>query len=373
MRIYKVNEGFYNQLVEKKAQYMIARAGHVSQNLILQKADVPDAPIYPIRSRILVIFFAIGVLIISVITAVKYLLHNEITTMSDVSKYTDAPIVGVIPNTRRAAKSDKRLLVENKANSIFTESFRTFRSNLEFLSTSKTSKVITVSSTISGEGKTFVALNLGGVLSFSGKKVLIIDMDLRRPKVHVNFKAENERGMSTLLIDRNTVDECVQHTEFPNYDFITAGPIPPNPSELATSDNFDRILEELKRRYDFIIIDTPPIGIVSDAIYSFQRSDYPIYVTRINYSKRNFIYNLNYIMDDKGIRNISIVLNGIELKTSGYGYSKGSQTYGYSYGYTYGYSYGYYGNSKDEDLKIGWLAKVMRYLNVFNYFNDKEV
>ena len=176
-RTYKIHEGFYYQLVDMKAKYLVARAGHVSENLVLRMADVPQAPIYPIKSKIIAIFFALGSVIIIAITAIKYLLHNDITTLSDITKYTDTPISGVIPITRRASKTDKRLLVENKPDSIFTEAFRTFRSNLDFLSSQKGAKIVAVSSTISGEGKTFIGLNLGGVLSFSGKKVIILDMD----------------------------------------------------------------------------------------------------------------------------------------------------------------------------------------------------
>jgi capsular exopolysaccharide synthesis family protein len=198
-------------------------------------------------------------------------------------------------------------------------------------------KIVAITSTISGEGKTFIAINLGGVIALSGKRVVLIDLDLRKPKIHLTFKSSNKQGLSTILIGKDSYKDCLIKTEFDNFDVITSGPPPPNPAELANSENFDMLIAELKNEYDVIIIDTPPLGIVSDAIFSFKRADLPIYVTRANYSKRNFINNINYVSEQKKIVNASIVLNAAEIVSSKYGY--GYKGYGYGYGYGY-YSYG---------------------------------
>ena len=349
-RIHDVHQNFYNQLVEKRAEYLISKAGYVTNNLILQKSIVPDTPIAPILSKVLIVSIVSCVLLILMITVICYLLFNQITAIEDITKYTDAPISGVIPITHSTDKIH-RFVVENKADSVITESFRTLRSNLEFIQQAKESKkIIAITSTISGEGKTFIAINLGGVFALNGKRVILLDLDLRKPKVHLSFNAHNHSGMSTILIGKDSYKDCILKTDFETFDIIPAGPTPPNPAELANSKAFDSLLEELKQEYDIIIIDTPPIGIVSDAIYSFQRADLPIYVSRANYSKRIFVNNINYLYGQKSIKNLSIVLNGVSIVSSRYGYGYSGYGYGYSgYGYGYGFGYGYY--SYDQKTK----------------------
>lgn len=342
-RVHDVHQNFYNQLVEKRAEYLISKAGYVTNNLILQKSIVPTEPISPIMSKILSISIITCLLLIVVITLIGYLMFNQITSINDITTYTKAPISGVIPISNASDKIH-RFVVENKANSVITESFRTLRSNLEFLHPSKDGKkIIAVTSTISGEGKTFIAINLGGVFALSGKKVILLDLDLRKPKVHLSFNAHNKSGMSTILIGKDSYTDCIIKTDFESFDIIPSGPTPPNPAELANSKAFDNLLEELKQSYDLIIIDTPPIGIVSDAIFSFQRADLPIYVSRANYSKRMFINNINYLYGQESIKNLSVVLNGVSIVSSKYGYGYNRYGYGYSgYGYGYGFGYGYY-------------------------------
>lgn len=360
-RIHSINQNYYDQLVSKRAEFMISKAGHITNNLILQKSDVPQYPISPIASYIIIIAAALALMSMVVLTLVRYMLYNDITSLNDISRFTDVPIAGLIPISKQTNKIN-RFVVENKANSVITEAFRTLRSNLEFMhQISNEKKIIAITSTISGEGKTFIAINLGGVLSMSGKRVILIDLDLRKPKVHLTFKSNNEHGISTILIGKDNYKDCIIETEFENFNILTSGPPPPNPAELANSDSFDTLLQTLKQDYDIIIIDTPPIGIVSDAIFSFKRADLPIYVTRANYSKRNFINNINYIGEQKSIKNISIVLNAVEIMTSKYGYGYkgyGYSQYGYGYGYGYGFGYGYYSYGAEKEKKKKSILKV---------------
>lgn len=360
-RIHSINQNYYDQLVTKRAEFMISKAGHVTNNLILQKSDVPQFPISPIPSFILFIAVVLSFMAMVMLTLIRYMLYNDITSLNDISRFTDVPVAGLIPVSKQTNKIN-RFVVENKANSVITEAFRTLRSNLEFMhQVSNEKKIIAITSTISGEGKTFIAINLGGVLSMGGKRVILIDLDLRKPKVHLTFKSNNEHGLSTILIGKDHYKDCIIETEFENFNIITSGPPPPNPAELANSESFDRLLETLKEDYDIIIIDTPPIGIVSDAIFSFKRADLPIYVTRANYSKRNFINNINYIAEQKSIKNISIVLNAVEIMTSKYGYGYkgyGYSQYGYGYGYGYGFGYGYYSYGPEKEKKKKSILKV---------------
>ncbi|MCQ2959682.1 MAG: polysaccharide biosynthesis tyrosine autokinase [Bacteroidales bacterium] len=369
-RIHDVHQNFYNQLVEKRAEYLISKAGYVTNNLILQKSSVPETPIAPIASYVIMVCVICCALLIIIITTLCYLFFNQITTINDITQYTDAPISGVIPISNSSDKIH-RFVVENKADSVITEAFRTLRSNLEFLHPSKSDKkIIAVTSTISGEGKTFIAINLGGVFALNGKKVILLDLDLRKPKVHLSFNAHNKSGMSTILIGKDSYKDCLIKTDFETFDIIPSGPTPPNPAELANSKAFDELLEELKQEYDIIIIDTPPIGIVSDAIFSFQRADLPIYVSRANYSKRMFINNINYLYGQDSIKNLSVILNSVSIVSSKYGYGYSGYGYGYSgYGYGYGFGYGYYSYDQKSPKKKSFLGKFKKQHKTHNHGN----
>jgi capsular exopolysaccharide synthesis family protein len=340
-RVFSINEGFYHKLIEKKAEYMISQAGYVSLNTILEKATVPRSPDFPIKNKIYPVFILLGLFLGAAYITIRYLLYNKIPSISTIQNYTDAPILGTVPVYRREIPNSQ-LLVNRKPNSIFTEAFRTIRSNLQFISHGAETKIITISSTVSGEGKTFVAINLAGILSITGKKIILLDLDLRKPRIHLGFNVDNNKGMSTLLIGQHNLKECIQHSELDYFDFIVAGPVPPNPAELASGSQMEDLLTELEDMYDVIIIDTPPVGIVTDALPNLQRANYPIYVMKANTSKRSFIENINYLIEYKNMDNLSVILNGVQLSnTSKYG----------TYGYGYGYGQGYY--TDEEDTSIG--------------------
>lgn len=355
-RTYSIHKNFYDQLVSKQTEYLISKAGHVTNNVILQRADIPRYQVWPIKTKVLAITIFLCVFAMLGLTLIRYLLYNNIMGIADISRFTLVPVAGVIPISRQTNKIN-RFVVENKASSVITEAFRTLRSNLEFMQQSThEKKTLAITSTISGEGKTFIAINLGGVYALSGKRVVLLDLDLRKPKVHLTFKSSNKKGLSTILIGKDSYKDCLIKTEFENFDVLTSGPPPPNPSELANSKQFDELIANLKEEYDIIIIDTPPIGIVSDAIFSFKRADLPVYVMRASYSKRNFINNINYVKEHKKIDNASIVLNAVEIISSKYGY--GYKGYGYSrqgYGYGYGFGYGYYSYGEEKKKKKSWL------------------
>jgi len=359
-RIYEINEGFLTQLIEKKAQYSISQAGYVSQNLILQKSSPPTEPISPRKKMTLIIFLAAGILISLSIVILRYLLHSQITSITDITSYTDAPIIGTIPKYNKEIPVSQ-LIVNINCQSRISEAFRTLRTNLEFIAHGESNKIITVSSTVPGEGKTFVAINLAGILAISGKKVILIDLDLRKPRIHKGFDIVNDKGVSTILIKKHLYKDCIKKSRFENLEFITAGPIPPNPSELIISKEMDEFLSELHNEYDFIIIDTPPIGIVSDGISIFKKAAFPIYVTRANYSRRNYINNINHLIDDKNITKISVVLNGLDTRQTKYGYG-----YGYGYGGygAYGeYGYGYF--EEEFKPKLPWYKKIIKRILFF--------
>jgi capsular exopolysaccharide synthesis family protein len=358
IRVSSINETFYNQLIEAKAKYSILKAGFTSQNIILEQSKANSEPTSPKKAQTYLIAILMGFLISFGFIAVKYLFYNEISSIADISKYTDVPVLGMVP-LYSSAMAYSQLIVDKEPKSQLAEAMRAIRTNLQFIDNSEGSKIISITSTISGEGKTFVAINLAGIIAYSGKKVIVLDLDMRKPKMHKAFSEEgniiaNKLGMSEILSNIEPYQNCIHKSRVEKIDFITAGTIPPNPSELILSESMDVLIRDLQKIYDFIIIDNPPIGLVTDAMKNLQRADFPIYVFKSNYSKRFFISNLDFLWKDCNLTKVSLILNAYDFSNS-YGYGSkygGKKGYGKysSYGYGYGYGYGYYEAAENENL-----------------------
>lgn len=319
----QLNEKYYNLFTEKQVQYSISQAGYTSQSKVLKKAQDEKSPISPKKSLIKALCVILGGMIGLLFILIKYLLFNEVKGIDELKKLIPENVsaLGTIPLNKRKLKYSK-LVIGDAPKSIMAESFRTIRSNFSFLTNKN--KLIAVTSTISGEGKTFVALNLAGVIALSGKKTLIIDLDLRKPKINLGLDLKNNAGMSNILSGQINFPEALQNTEMKDLYVITAGPIPPNPSELILGESFDLLLANLKKEFDTIIIDTPPVGLVSDGYSVLAKVDVPIYVFKSGYLKRSFVNSLRNVYDKKGISNLSIILNGVTYSKTEYGYGYNS-------------------------------------------------
>ncbi|HLW29852.1 MAG TPA: polysaccharide biosynthesis tyrosine autokinase [Brumimicrobium sp.] len=316
--IQELNEKYFALLTEKKVIYSISNAGYTSNNKILNSASKASTPVFPVKSMVysatlfLSFSLSIGLLLL------RYLTFNQISQVSDLQSITpkNVGLLGTVP-LRKVKMVNSALIVNEHPKSAISESFRTLRTNLSFVK--KDLKTIAVTSTISGEGKTFLVLNLAGIIAMSGKSVLVVDLDMRKPKVHLGFNKHNEKGMSNLLAKHCEIEEVVQKTSLEGLEFISAGPVPPNPSELILSKTFEDVVEKLKERFDIIIFDNPPVGLVSDGVQLLSKVDVPIYVFRANYSKRRFVEKLKEISVIDDIKNINVVLNGVDIKRSTYG------------------------------------------------------
>jgi capsular exopolysaccharide synthesis family protein len=247
-------------------------------------------------------------------------MNNRITNIYELEKIGSAPVLGTVPASRQL---NGTLHVLDHPKSMVTEAIRTLRTNLDFFHATSTNKVIAISSTVSGEGKSFIAMNLGGVLALSKKKVILLDLDMRKAKTAVpGGENDTTKGISTILIRRNSWLECLTKTQLENFDFIASGPHPPNPSELLMNGEFAELITDLKKHYDFILLDTPPVGLVTDGIMAMKRADVSLYVFRANYSKKEFLSNLKRIIAINKFSNITTILNALPVtgKTYGYGY-----------------------------------------------------
>lgn len=342
-RLYNQQLEFLMSLMRTKMQLEITKAGTVTNNVILSSASLPNIPIKPQKLMIYSIGIAAAFILSFVLVLLRYLLNDEITSIKELERLTTVPILGSVPFYRKHKLPITKLVVDQSPKSAVSESLRTIRTNMDFLSGGKKLTSVTITSTVSGEGKTFVAVNLGAIFAVSGQKVCIMDLDMRKPKVHLAFGMEEDTvGVSTLLIGKNKLDECIKETNTEGLYYIDSGPTPPNPSELIMSEAFDKLLLELKKRFDLIILDTPPVGLVTDAVLAMRKCDLQLYVVKADYSKRSFakaVYDLRQI---NKFQNLTLIFNAVKSGGGRAGYGQGS------YGYGYGYGYGYYEERSDN-------------------------
>ncbi len=351
-RIYSINEAYYTQLLNKKAEILISQSGFVSTNLVLEKASVPGAPIAPLLSKTLTMTIILALVLSILFLLARYLFYNKILTSSDISKFTDIPVIGEVVTSRHKNEFSQAVVHKN-ARSHITENFRKIRTNLDYFPLESNCRVIITTSTVPGEGKTFVAINTADIYAMSGKKVLLVDFDLRKPRLEKCLDLDNELGVSTALTNRKTWQECLHKNVLDNLDVLTSGPVTPIAAELLIGKNMDTFIAEVRNEYDIVILDTPPLGIIHDAITLSKYADNFFYIMRSGISVKGYIEYINGIKEEHNIKNISMILNGLPVsKHSSYGYNKyGYSHYGkYGYGYGHGYGYGYgYGYSTDED------------------------
>ena len=308
--IQDLNEKYFTLLTEKKVLYEISDAGYSSSNRILKQAKVDYVPVAPNKRLIYVSFTMFGLILGFGVLLLKYVRFNEINMMEDLQSIlpSQASVLGGVPMFKYSMEYSQ-LIVNEAPKSMMAEAMRKIRTNLSYIKPNY--QTIAISSSISGEGKTFVALNLGGIIAMSGKTTVLLDLDLRKPKVHLGLDSENGLGMSSLIVGQAEIDDCIKQSKIKGFDFITAGPIPPNPSELLLSDRFKEIVAELKKRYDVVIIDNPPVGLVSDGIRNLSDADIPIYVFKSHYSKRNFAQRVKELFEMQQLKSLNVILNGI--------------------------------------------------------------
>ena len=322
LRFYKLYEQFYLSLMQSKSQFEIAQAGSIQDFKILSPATFPMFPISPNKMMIAGIGFVLSVIVNLFFIGIVYLLNNRISGITEIEKITNVPVLGVVPSTRYSTNVGLHVLDHPK--SMVSESIKTLRTNLDFFKINSPQKIIAVSSTVSGEGKSFIAMNLGAVMAISNKRVILLDLDMRKPKVNLPTEVgDKSKGVSTVLIGKDSWKDCLARTGLNNFDYIPSGPHPPNPSELLLNGEFTGLLDDLKSSYDYIILDTPPVGLVTDGIMAMKHADISIYIFRADYSKKTFVYNLQRIMNINKFSNITTVLNALP--------SRGEQRYGYGY------------------------------------------
>ena len=340
-RKYDINNTVYTFLLEKKAEAGIARASNVADNRIIDSAGPSTSSRIRPREKqnnLMALIFGLAFPFLMII--IIDLLNNKIIDRKDVEKYTKVPILGFISHNSLHSE----LPVIEKTGSTLAESFRSVRTNLRYFIKEKSNPVISVCSTITAEGKTFISANLASIIALSGKRVLLVGLDLRKPRIHKLFNISNKTGISNYLIGQQKFEDVITKTEVENLWYATAGPVPPNPAELIDSPAMIEFIEKAKKEFDFIVIDTPPVAIVTDALLCSAFTDFYIFVVRQRYSSKSTLELIEELHKNENLKSMGIIINDISL--SGY-YGYGLR-YGYYLGYGYSYGYNYYGNYADR-------------------------
>lgn len=317
----EVKQQLYLFLLQRREETAMLLANSVPKGQIIDNAYTLSEPVGMGKKMILAIAILLGLCFPPVILYLKKLMRNKFETRAEVEALTEIPVLGEMCTDHGGTQ----LVVSSHDTSSTSELFRLIRSNLQFMLSAADDKVILMTSTSSGEGKSFISINLAASLALQNKRVLLIGMDIRNPQLAKYLTLTPHTGVTQYLANPSIAidDLIIREPLMPNLDIITAGPIPPNPGELLTGDAVDRLFVELRKRYDYIIVDTAPVGMVSDTFNLARISDATIYVCRANYTTLRDIQFINSIYNEKRLRKMSLVVNGTAAH-KGYGYGYGS-------------------------------------------------
>lgn len=315
-----VKEQLYIYLLQQREEAAISIANSMSRGVIVDEAYALTQPVSMSRKKILMVAFVLGLLIPIGLLYLRKITRNRFSTKEELEKLTVAPVLGEVCTSRRS----ETLIIKGSASG--AELFRLIRSNLQFILNGRDDRVILVTSTVSGEGKSYISVNLAGTLALLGKKVLLIGMDIRKPQLANYLNISHEPGLTQYLSsDKYKLDDIIQRNAvMANMDVIVAGPIPPNPAELLASSRVDELFHVLREKYDFVIVDSAPVGMVSDTFVLDRIADATVYVCRANYSTLKDVDFMNTVYVDKRLKKMSVVVNGTALR-KGYGYGYGKQ------------------------------------------------
>ncbi|MDF2159367.1 polysaccharide biosynthesis tyrosine autokinase [Algoriphagus sp. CAU 1675] len=355
-REFKLRENLYNYLLEKRAEAGIARASNISDNSVLDYAR-RGSLIFPKKSQNYGLAFGLGLIIPLSILLLYHYLNNKIVDQIQLKNVLRIPLLGTIGHSTK----DTNLLVQEFPKSMVSESFRSLRSALFYIASDKKCKKILVTSSVSGEGKTFVSINLASAIALSGKKTLIVGLDLRRPKISEYLGVSNQTGLSNYLVDKASREEIIVQTPYENLYVVPSGPIPPNPAELLLKDKMNDFLSSLEEEFDVVVMDTPPIGLVSETMDLLRFSDVNLYIVRQDYTHKRYLMMVNDLYANDQIDNIYAVFNGLKAGMDVYDFG------GYNYGYGYNYSYmrkneytgAYYDQDNSKSPTSSWLSRLL--------------
>ncbi len=353
----KIREDLYSLLLQKKVETSISSASAISNSRVIEPAIGSSLPVSPDKKRTYVFFVFIGILIPVAITALRKVLRDKVTGRADIEKHTSTPILGDIGHS----KDDQSLVVTKNSRRLISEQFRIVRSNLQYFIKSKENPVILVTSSFSGEGKSFISTNIGAVMALTGKRTVIMEFDIRKPKIVSGLDLKRKMGISNYIIGKATFADLLVKVEgVDGLYVIPCGPIPPNPSELLLDPRLDELMAEVKKNFEVVIMDTAPVGLVSDAISLSHYADCSLYIVRQGHTFTRQIGLVEDLYTSKKLPGLCIMLNDVKAEGGYYGGYYGGG-YGYYGGYGYGADSGYFADEKRQ--KKGLFQTVKKWFN----------
>jgi tyrosine-protein kinase Etk/Wzc len=313
----------YEFLLETRAQNIIAKAGIVADKSVLEPA-ISTGLLHPIPAQTMATGIGGAIAMAFLVIFFKGMFYNYVQTKEDLKEITQLPIIGVIGKSKDA--ESEYLVVDKFAQSQTAEAFRVIRTNLTYFAPKVTSKTILVTSSMAGEGKTFCAVNIATILAKARKKVILLDLDLHKPKQANAFDLQNDIGITSYIVGKATTNQIIKDTSIENLQVILTGPRTPNASEMILDPMLEQLIQELKAHYEFIILDTPPVGLLSDALVLMKYSDLNLYIFKAGYSKKDFVDIAHQLVEKPEVKNLSFILNGVNSKHIPAGYGGGYYT-----------------------------------------------
>ncbi len=328
-RTQSIKENLFLFLLQKREETALSEAVTAPNTRIVDRARTPSYPIFPQKRMIYMACAALGLIVPLLLVTLLGFFETKIQAEDMITDLTSIPILGRIA----FSKKKENIVVKKGTRSAIAEMFRLLRTNLNYLNVKQEKQVLVITSSVSGEGKSFIGLNLAMTIALSNKKVILLGMDMRKPKMYQYLGVENNVGISNYLVQQAELEDVVR--VFPdnkNLFYITSGALPPNPAELILSDRMEELMTRLKAEYDYVIIDTPPIGLVSDALLLRQYVSNILIVIRQKYTKKAMVRDLDTLYKNDELKGAGLVFNAVKMGRGYYGYG----------GYNYGYGQGYY-------------------------------
>lgn len=337
-RKFKLNDALYTYLITKRSEVQISKASYMPDNEVLDIArDTEYTPISPKTGRNYIIAFILGLGLPIAFLMLKDFFNDRILINEDIEELTDMPILGHIIHNREKSQT----IIIDEPLSLTSESIRAIRTNFQFISNENKSNIVLVTSSMMGEGKSFTTLNLALSFALNNKRTIVINFDMRKPKLHQYLQLSNDKGLSMFLSGNASLDDIIVKTDYENMDVILSGAIPPNPMELISNGYTNTMFETLKNKYDYVFIDSPPVGMVADSLLLLKYSDVNLYIVRQSYTLKKVFAQIIGNIKKKGISNFNIILNDVQL-------GRKYQNYSHGYAYTYGYGYAYAEQGKNK-------------------------
>jgi len=340
----KILEDLYSLLLQKKIETSISSASTISNSRVIEPAIGSSIPVSPDKKKTYTFYFLVGLVIPIGFTALREVMKDKVSGRADLEKQTHAPILGEIGHS----EGQKTLVVALNSRRFISEQFRIIRTNLQYIIGRKERPVIMVTSSFSGEGKSFISTNIGAVIALSGKKTVIMEFDIRKPKIVSGLDLKRKMGITNYIIGKSSFEELLVKVEgIDNLYVIPCGPIPPNPAELLLDPRLDELMQEVMKAFEVVIMDTAPVGLVSDAITLGKYADCTLYIIRQGHTFRRQLGMVEELYISKKLPRLSLLLNDVKMGGGYYGGYYGS-AYGYYGGYAYGHRSGYFEDEKQK-------------------------